>query len=79
MIEVPKPRSPQPQKKKEQRERVIYQKETFKEASSFNPISTDSMLSIFPSPVRSLISGTRLLLLSGSRSPGKCKRHNGMG
>lgn len=61
------------------RDRIMHQKVTFKEASSFKPISTDSMLSIFPSPVRSLISGTNLLLFSGFRSPGKCKWHYGWG
>lgn len=35
---------------------------TFKEANSLSPISTESILSILPSPVRSLKSRTGLLL-----------------
>jgi len=44
----------------------LFVKNTFKEANSRNPISTESILSIFPSPVRSLKSRT-ILLLSESR------------
>lgn len=42
---------------------------TFKEANSLKPISTESMLSIFPSPDKSLKSRTSLLLLSESSPP----------
>jgi hypothetical protein len=47
---------------------IFLKKKTFKEANSRNPISTESILSIFPSPVRSLKSRTTLLL-SGSPPP----------
>ena len=41
---------------------------TFKDANSLSPISTESIISIFPSPVRSLKSRTDLTL-SGSSPP----------
>lgn len=51
----------------------ISKRKTFKEASSFKPISTASMLSMFPSPVRSLKSSTSLPLC-GLLSPAQHQR-----
>lgn len=55
----------------------IKSRRTFKLASSLKPISTESILSIFPSPARSFKSRTSLLL-SGPSAPGPCSliRHH---
>jgi hypothetical protein len=57
------------EKRKKEKRSPKHLKNTFKEASSFSPISTESIVSIFPSPVRSFKSGTRLLLFSVASSP----------
>ena len=59
-----------PQKKKKKSNSYYGQivTPTFKDANSLSPISTESILSIFPSPVRSRKSRTDLTL-SGSSPP----------
>lgn len=46
---------------------------TLREANSLKPISTESILSIFPSPVRSFKSRT-FLLRSGLTGPAPCQQ-----
>lgn len=55
-------------RKKKHQDKILKERKTFRRASSFNPFSAESMLSMLPSPTISFISRAGLVLFSVSPS-----------